>query len=252
MSPRPIFQPAEVRELVESTLGFRALPPQAERDVWAALQRVPADSQALFIWAAEDAALERGTALERLACLWLLNAAVNVADDLADGDCDYLDARVAPGVAFLLQALALLPAARGSLALRCFEDCSIALTRAAAGQSLEVRRRAWGAADYLLVADLIAGEQYAAYLRLLWDGTVLESRALEIGRLIGRVGIVVTDLRSRDVRLFDLPDVDRSSVLHLCNGALAELEAAGVRSVKRFAEFARPIIAAKRADCSRE
>ena len=231
--------PRDLQDFVLSVLHFRDLPRRARDDVRIALTRIPPESQSIFLWAAEDAHLTAGTALERLAAVWFLNAAVNLADDLADGDCDYLEPRVGPGVAFLLQALALLPLARSNLTAACWEDCSIALTRAAAGQSLEVRGLISDAEDYLRIADAIAGQQYAAYFRLLWDGSELETRAVRVGSLIGRVCIVLTDLDSMDGRLFRLTTPERANILEVCRDALVELkEHAACTSVLRFSEFA--------------
>lgn len=221
-------------------LAFRNLPDRAVADARTALLRVPPESQILFARAAEDARLPAGTALERLAAIWILNAAVNLADDLADGECDYLEPAVAPGVAFLLQALALLPLSRARLSSRALEDCSIALTRAASGQSLEVRGWIRDAEQYLRVADLIAGDQYIAYLRVLWDGTLLEDRAENIGLRMGRIGILLTDLDSEDRRFFGLEQQERRLVLSSIRRALRDLEkhATSSSSARLFVDFA--------------
>jgi hypothetical protein len=111
--------PLDVRAAVFHTLHFRRLPAVAEEDVRIALDQVHPESQVLLNRAAEDARVPAASAIERLCCLWVLAAAVNLADDLADGDCDYLSPRVAPGVAFLLQSLAGVFAARHDAGRRC-------------------------------------------------------------------------------------------------------------------------------------
>jgi hypothetical protein len=230
--------PSWIRRAVMRALAFCRLPAQAEADVQVALDRVQPQSQILLIQAAEDAGLPDAVAIERLCSLWMMSAAVNLADDLADGDCDYLPLPVAPGVSFLLQSLATALAARGEISATCLEECALGLTRAAAGQSLEVRPGGWEAGRYLRVAELIAGEQYGAHLRLLWEGTPWEKRAFAIGRDIGVVGIALTDVTSNDRRFRTMTRDDRETVLRECLARLKDIVVTSLPSLLRFAEMA--------------
>lgn len=235
-----LLSPERVREKVLRTLRLRRLPQEAEGDVERALDKVTLSSQRLFCFAALDAELPAGTALERLTVVYLLSAAVNLADDCADGDCDYLEPPLAPGVLFLLQSLALLPLSRSDLSQDTLGAASVALARAAAGQSLEVRKKTRSAEEYLEVADLIAGEQVAAYLRILWDGTRLEARASSLGRTLGRAGLIFTDLESQDPRLLTVEAAEQKRVFGALESALAELEEeSSLRSMAEFVALAR-------------
>jgi hypothetical protein len=231
-------EPRFIRRAVLRSLTFCTLPKLAEVDVQAAIDRVPEASQSLLIQAAEDAGLPDSIAVERLASLWVMAAAVNLADDLADGDCDYLPARVAPGVSFLLQALATTLAARGRVSAAGIEASSLALTRAAAGQSLEVRMEGWTAPQYLEVAELIAGQQYGAYFRLLWEGTRWEESSFAIGRDVGVVGIAMTDVASHDRRFGSMSTGDQALVLGHCLTRLRALEETALPSIVKFHELA--------------
>jgi len=116
MQSRRLFvacAPDFIRRAAIRALVFLRLPAQAERDVEAALGRVSPSSQVFLIGAAQDGGVPDEQAVERLACLWVAASSVNLTDDIADGDCDYLPARVAPGVGFLLQSLAMSLAIRG-------------------------------------------------------------------------------------------------------------------------------------------
>ena len=208
-----------------------------------ALDRVSPQSQVLLIEAAEDGRVPDRLAIDRLSALWVAAASVNLADDLADGDCSYLEPRVGPGVSFLLQALATTLAARGEVSVRGIEELGLALARAAAGQSLEVRTSQWSLAKYREVAELIAGEQYRGYLRLLWDGTPWEEKAAEIGRALGVVGIAVTDITSADRRFRSMPAADREQLLAVCRQLLGTLEASALPCLRGFVALATATLA---------
>lgn len=234
------LEPTRVLESVRAMVRLRKLPLEAERDVEHALSRVPPESQFLFSWAVQDAGVPLGRASERLMSVFLFCAAVNLADDLADGDCDYLEPRTAPGVQFLLQALACLPLTRSDLTSAEMALISIALTRAASGQCLEVRGRTRSALEYLEVADLIAGAQYSAYFRILWGGTALFGEAERVGALIGRLALIYTDLASQDPRLLGLEPEEKFEVMRAGRLSLAELEShRHLVSVRRFVELVR-------------
>jgi hypothetical protein len=233
----------DVRQHLMRTVALARFPEIAEGDVIAAINQVPGQSQALLTECAADAVLPFELALVRLSCLWSWAAAVNLADDLADGDCDYLAGRVAPGVCFLLQSLAGSLAAQSELTLTCQRVALRALARAAAGQSLEVRAQAWNKELYLDVAGLIAGEQYSAYLQMLWDGTPLGASAAQCGRDLGCVGLTLTDVESSDGRFFSMSPRDRECVLAHHHEAIVRLMAHPSRAVMRFAQMARASLA---------
>lgn len=208
-------------------------------DAKRAIDQVTPKSMWLFIWAAEDAGVGGRVGLSRLASIWLANAAVNIADDIADGDHDYLPQRVAPGVSFLLLAAAGAVAADGDVSLAAVQRFLGALARAAAGQSTEVRTTRWLAADYQRVAGLIAGQQYVAYLRLLWEGTTLSHRAEDVGHRLGCLGLVATDAQSNDQRFRTLCPADRRQVLEWCQALTQSLAEMPLRSIKKVLELSR-------------
>lgn len=229
------------------SVQFFDLPPVARTDALRAIDRVPPESQTLLIQAAAEAELAELLAIERLCCLTACAAAVNLTDDLADGDCHYLEAKTAPGVSFLLQAFAGGLAVRGGVSAVGLREFWLRLSKAAGGQSIEVRTDAWNEATYRDVAALIAGEQYAAYLRLLWDGTPLEHFAFELGHAMGTVTLVHSDVESGDRRFFSLPVPQQMAVLDDCLALLGQLESGPSRAVRNFALEARAVLHAERA-----
>lgn len=230
-SPRLVYQH------VLETLRNHDISGLAAIDVRLALERVSEESQRLFIWAAEDGGVQGLPGLSRLASIWLASAAVNLADDMADEECSYLEAPVAPGVVFLLLAAAGAVATEGRTsvqALRAFQSC---LARAAAGQSREVRTTKWTAEGYREIAEQIGGEQFAAYFRLIWDGTSLTNQAEAIGRSIGCLGVVFTDIASRDRRYHSLPAEGRANINAWCEQLRSALRNTGLRCAARVAQL---------------
>jgi len=188
----------------------------AERDVLRSLQaaRIAGPLDLLYDCAAA-AKLEREQRLVRGAAIFFTFTAGNLADDLADGECDYLDepSRTGPCVQFILQNLFFATATRSNVAPNVALEVAMCLARAGGPQLLEVRTRQWTAELARVVGESIAGLQYAAYLQLLWAGTPLESRAVEIGTALGVAGHVAKDLATDDPRISSLPPSDADSVI---------------------------------------
>lgn len=211
-------------------------------DAKRAIDQVAPKSMWLFIWAAEDAGVGGRVAVNRLASIWLANAAVNIADDIADGDHDYLPERVAPGVSFLLLAAAGAVAADGEVPVTVVQRYLGALARAAAGQSTEVRTSHWLAPEYQRVAGLIAGQQYVAYLRLLWEGTTLSHRAEDVGHRLGCLGLVATDAQSNDQRFRTLCAADRQQILEWCSTLTQSLAELPLRSIQKVLQLSQHVL----------
>jgi hypothetical protein len=202
------------------------LPEQAERDVLVALEAGQPGPLALLYEAGAEAGLGREARLLRGAGIFLSFCAGNLADDVIDGDCTYYaePLRVAPYVQFALQNLAWATLARAELPAGVLAQAAGALVRATGPQALEVRTRAWTAPVYWQVAEGIAGQQWAAYLQVLWAGTAFAPHAAAVGRGLGVSAHVAEDIRSRDPRFFLMPEEDRREVRHQ-----ARAEAEGVR-----------------------
>lgn len=205
------------------------LPLEAERDLLAALEAARSGPLDFCYLAGVDAGLEREALLLRSAAIFFNFASANLADDLADGDCDYLDPRAAPGVQYVLHCLFFEALARTGATAEALASLSAQLAAAAAPHSIEVRTTAWSLAKAKQVAVGLAGEQYSVYLQILWAGTRLEPRAAAIGRDLGLSAHVAIDFATGDRRAASLPADERR--------ALAEwaLEAAGRLERERLA-----------------
>ncbi len=228
------------------TLRRLALPEVSERDVLAALEAAQPGPLALFYEAGAEAGLPREALLTRGAGLFLSFCAGNLADDLIDGECTYHDAplRVGPCVQFILQnlAFATLCGARARLPGPVLEEAFRTLAVAAGPQALEVRARAWTAPLFRQVAEGIAGQQWAAYLRVLWAGTVLEPRAAAAGRALGVAAHVAEDIRSRDARFTRMPEEDRHDVVSWARAAVQDLRRQDLRCLDAALRRIEPLL----------
>lgn len=203
------------------TLRRLELPGQAERDVVAALEAAQPGPLGLLYEAGMEAGLGREALLARGAGIFLSFAAGNLADDLCDGECAYYThpLRVGPYVQFLLQNLAWATLARAQVSGEVLAEAARALAQAAGPQALEVRTQQWTAPLFQRVAEGLAGQQWAAYLRLLWAGTPLSAHAAA-GRELGIAAHVAEDIRSGDARFFSMPEADQREVVRWARAGL--------------------------------
>ncbi|MCP3065674.1 hypothetical protein LXT21_43595 [Myxococcus sp. K38C18041901] len=222
------------------------LPDASERDVLAALEAAQPGPLPLFYEAGAEAGLERSVLTARGVGLFLSFCAGNLADDLIDGDCTYYDAplRVGPCAQFLLQNLAwaTLAEPHAGVPLNVLEDGARMLALAAGPQALEVRAHEWTAPLFRRVAEGIAGRQWAAYLRVLWAGTRLEERAVQVGLALGVAAHVAEDIRSRDTRFTSMPVEDRLTVVTWARHAAESLRAQDLRCLDAALRRIEPIL----------
>ena len=213
-------------------MGRHRLPEPCERDLYAALNATSREILTLLYEAGHEAGLARAPLHARTAALFFLCATGNLADDLADGDCDYFDhPRVASGAQYLLHSIAFAELAASGLSVEALALGAQTLVAAASYHQVEVRTGSWSAALYRQVGEAIAGRQWEAYLTLLWHGTTLAPRASEVGRAAGFVGHVVADVTSNDPRFYGMSAGDRREVLAAARAAVERLRGHPLRSV---------------------
>ncbi|HEX8698570.1 MAG TPA: hypothetical protein VF815_07025, partial [Myxococcaceae bacterium] len=203
-------------------LRQQELPEAAELDVLAALEAAQPGPLGLLYAAGMEAGLPSRVVLVRGAGIFLSFAAGNLADDLCDSECGYYPEpmRVGPYVQFLLQNLAWATLAQAQLSGEVLAEAAHQLARAAGSQALEIRTRQWTAPLFQQVAEGLAGQQWASYLRLLWEGSRLAEHA-GVGRWLGIAAHVAEDIRSRDVRFFSMPAEDQREVVRWAREAMA-------------------------------
>ncbi len=225
-------------------LREHSLPEEAERDLLVALEAGRPGPLALLYAAGAEAGLARAVMLRRAAGLFFCFCAANLADDLADGDCSYYaePVRTAPGVQFALLGLSTATVARAEVPAPVLETMARAQVAMAALQALEVRTQAWTAPVYIRVAEGIAGQQWALYLRVLWEGTALAEQAMALGLHLGVVAHVAEDIRSGDARFHDMPEPDRLEVLAWARNSADTVRRASLRCLDAVLRTVDPVL----------
>ena len=220
-----------------------SLPTLAERDVVTALEAAQPGPLALLYEAGVEAGLRRETLLVRGSGIFLSFAAGNLADDLSDGECGYFThpARVGPYVQFLLQNLAWATLAQAQVPGEVLAEAARELAEAAGPQALEVRTREWTAPVFQQVAEGLAGQQWAAYLRLLWAGTSLADRSAA-GHDLGIAAHVAEDIRTRDPRFFSMPAADQLEVVRWARAGMDGVRRQGLRCLDAALRRIDPIL----------
>jgi hypothetical protein len=192
----------------------------------------------------EPIAKQRGGGVLLMVC------AIQLADDLADGECTYLEAPAlrGPGAQALLQVLALRCLLRGEVPPSVLAQALDDLAAVGCAQQREVSTARWDADAYLWLAREINGRQQAAYLALLLAGTSHEPRARELGLSFGTCSHVVGDARTQDKRWQSLSASDRKVVASAALQASRTAQAFGLRALQPHLEFAEGFAAALAAD----
>jgi hypothetical protein len=183
------------------------LPAEARADVTAVMKacRHEAFLQLLYE-AGSDAHLRRDLLLLRGAAVFLKFCAVQLADDLADDECGYLERPGAQGstAQFLLQNLFYSTALEANVGADALREAALDLVHTAAAQHVEVHTRDWNVERAKFTAAGLNGRQYTAYLRILWAGCELAPKAAHIGWNLGVSAQIAGDARSIDRRFASL------------------------------------------------
>ncbi len=184
-----------------------------------------------------DAAHAREVILERGAVVALLASAVQLCDDLSDGDATYLrePRRDGPLALMVLQQLVVDRALCSRVPDAALGLVSKNLLEVGSAQYVELHTKKWTLKLAREVAEGINGAQQAAYLDLLWWGTPLVDRASEIGGDLGFAVHVVTDAQSEDRRFTSLSASHRALLLADARARCRLLVATGLTSVTRRA-----------------
>jgi len=222
--------------------GF-GLASEAQRDVVTAMER-GRSSLAMLYAMGHDAGLAYDPLMARAAGLFLGFCAGNLADDLVDGDCTYLTPpyRLGPGLQYLLQNAFVTALVDADIPAAVLGAATRELVQAAASHQCEVRTGVWTAEIYRRIGQGIAGRQWAAYLRILWHATPLEQKAEPIGLVLGELGHIAEDVRSRDARFFGMSSEDQRSVLSWALESLPPLRAYNLPAVDAMLRSVEPVL----------
>ncbi len=233
---RAVMKPEEqIAARALELAGHSRLGAEVTRDLAASFRG--ADPQfCRFLWTAGlDAGLDPDELLARCSTIFFQYVAVQVSDDLSDGDCTYLTepGKVGPVVLLLLQHLFYHGALMSRIPRDTLAGVARRFLRVGAAQRIELRTREWGLANARNAAAGLNAAQFSAYLELLWWGTPLAARAESVGKHLGIAVHVASDARSRDRRFTSLSTRDRKTLLRWAAASAKVLRAEHLQSLDR-------------------
>jgi len=217
----------------------------AQSDVESTLRAVD-DKFALFYYAlAVDAGLSVDRAAARASAVLLQFASVQLADDLADGDCDYLKSpsRTGAGTQWLLQHLYNLAAIDLGVGVTVVAEASRDFVCAGAAQQVEIRTTAWDLSTARAMAVGLNARQHRAYFRLVLAQTPAEPAAAALGYDFGFALHVSGDRIKGDERWARLDASARQPLLAEARFAAARLLESEFASVRERAKWFEAVLA---------
>jgi hypothetical protein len=201
-------------------------PPRMSRGLRATIDSLDRGFMQFVYEAAADSGLGRRELIDRGAAVLLEYAAVQLSDDLSDNECVYLAApgKDGPLLLLVLQNLFHRLICRSSIPQKKAAFALELLGTVANAQSNELHTGAWTLKRYCSCAGRLTGMQLSAYLMLLWAGTPLENRAIDLGQRLGLAMHIAGDVRSIDRRWRSLGRSDRKKLLQAALTSLGRLE----------------------------
>lgn len=154
-----------------------------------------------------ELALERTIPIAYHSCL------IHLADDIADGDCDYIDNPIGQGVTAVYTLLHLF---NRSLAQCKIQDIKIfdALIDVGLWQHQEIAIQTWDLESARKVAVGINARQFEAYFRIVSSGTQHEKELANAGYAYAIAAHLSNDINSEDNRFYDIPRQERNKLIN--------------------------------------
>ena len=151
-------------------------------------------------------------ALERTIPITYHSCLIHLADDIADGDCDYIDNPISQGVTAVYTLLHLF---NRSLAQCKIQDTKIfdALIDVGLWQHKEIATQTWDLESAKEVAVGINARQFEAYFRIVSSGTQHEKELANAGYAYAVAAHLSNDINSEDNRFYDIPNEERNKLI---------------------------------------
>lgn len=181
----------------------------ARADIEATVARTDPIFAMLMFEVGSHAGLTRAEALLRARCATLQFAAIQLADDQADGDLTYLAPTRAPTIQALLLTLAHRCGLQSQVPSAVLTELADDFVHVGTTHLWELAASAWTVEDARRAAEGLNGHQYRAYFRLMTHGTPREVHAAREGELFGQVLHVASDFASGDARWMRLDRANR-------------------------------------------
>lgn len=180
--------------------------------------------------AGRDARLPESEILVRATGIFFIFCAGQLADDLIDDECTYLDRpwKLGPCLQFILHHLAGACLARASISKEVMEEANLQLAIAAGAQPLEFFADRFDFDLFRRIGEGIAGREWVGYLTILWAGTHLASRAARVGAPLGAAAYVALDVQSDDARFTSMSSDDQRQAIAWALASVETLRAEGL------------------------
>jgi hypothetical protein len=242
MSAGAIFQEA-LRIVVNHHLAE-----ESQNDLVAALEAGNPGPLTFLYEAGAEAKLSPKEIVDRAVAIFFCFCALNLCDDLSDGDCSYFSEpyRTGPCADFLLQVLFFELLGRIELPRSTLRSVLNDLFEAGGAQLIELRNKKWTAPVSRLVGEGIGGRQWSAYMQILWSGTSFSRRAPAIGMNIGFATYVFEDIQSGDRRFVALSRAHKRQMLEWAASAVGALRAERIKCLDTMLETVEPVLQTSR------
>jgi len=184
----------------------------AREDLYAVLVRKDTGLEMLMRKLMQHVEMESGQIEQRILPIVIQQCLIHLADDMADGDCDYLSIEKASTTLcslFNLSALLLLEVNLSPETCKRFYQL---MAGVGILQHEEIRISHWTLEETRKAAFDLGGAVYAGYFSLALDGTSLADEAESLGRHFGIASFVARDIQTDDARYLDLDQQERSSL----------------------------------------
>ena len=171
--------------------------------------------------AAYSAHADLDIALQRSIPILIHTALIHLADDIADGDCDYVDEPVSQGVTAVYTLLHLFNI---SLAQTNIKEPTLFQSLAEVGlwQHQEIATQRWDLEKSKNAAMGLNGRQFEAYFELAAFGTDALESLKKAGFAYGVAAHVMNDIIGDDARLYDLTVGDRKTLIKWALGLIEQ------------------------------
>ncbi len=211
----------------------RGYPDETRADVDAAVRAIETGLLDFARAIAVEAGVPAAIAEARCVAIAYSMAAVNLADDLADGDCDYLDEphRSGPTTQYLLQSLFFQKLCELGLPPDLLHAVTRDFEQVAALQHVELATRRWTFDASRRVAEGITGRQIAAYLRVALHASDQADLAERVGLDVGLAAHVALDAESKDERFWSLDEGDREQLRQLALDSIDRATALEIEAI---------------------
>ncbi len=204
---------ASVWRSVLETLETESLAPALE--LAKSLKHSPQESNfQLFYDGARHLAFDHDEACRRAAPAALQNVVIHLADDLADGDCDYLPPDQAITAVFTFQQL--IADMLSEFDSRVRSQIHTLLAQVGIAQHRELSTVHWNRVLSQQAASGLNGCQFQAYFLMLSAATPVAEDFAKVGYDFGLINHFASDIRTGDQRFYAMPPDDQTQIKAEC------------------------------------